>query len=302
MVAHYAKVSGRQVDDLDYYLVLAKWKLAIVLEQGFQRAGDDEKLLAYGPIVVELMRSAADLAESSDYRGHARAPRSAGSTGRRRSCDRRERPSPPLEPGQVRVAGPRRGGELPDVLLIAERVPDQRAAAVRAGQRVRRRRRRSRRRQTVSPSATGDRNRDVRRVRRGGRRWRAGLARIPDGVDERTAAAFGVAHRTAYHTLRSVARAQAGDELIVLGAGGGVGLAAVQLGVRWAPRHRGRVVGRKARRGRALRRPAPRQPPRRRPARHAAEALPDGADAVIDPVGGDLSEPALRSSAAAAGS
>jgi aminoglycoside phosphotransferase (APT) family kinase protein len=67
VIDHYSKVSGRQVDDLDYYLVLAKWKLAIVLEQGFQRAGDDEKLLAYGPIITELMRSAADLAESTDY-------------------------------------------------------------------------------------------------------------------------------------------------------------------------------------------------------------------------------------------
>ena len=68
VVDHYAKVSGRQVDDLDYYLVLAKWKLAIVLEQGFQRAGENEKLLAYGPVITTLMRSAADLAESSDYR------------------------------------------------------------------------------------------------------------------------------------------------------------------------------------------------------------------------------------------
>lgn len=68
VVEHYAKVSGRQVDDLDYYLVLAKWKLAIVLEQGFQRAGDNEKLRAYGPVITSLMRSAADLAESSDYR------------------------------------------------------------------------------------------------------------------------------------------------------------------------------------------------------------------------------------------
>lgn len=68
VIDHYAKVSGRQVDDLDYYLVLAKWKLAIVLEQGFQRAGDNEKLLAYGPVITSLMRSAADLAESSDYR------------------------------------------------------------------------------------------------------------------------------------------------------------------------------------------------------------------------------------------
>jgi aminoglycoside phosphotransferase (APT) family kinase protein len=69
LVTHYAEVSGRQVDDLDYYLILAKWKLAIVLEQGFQRAGDDEKLLAFGPIVPELMRDAADLAETTDYRG-----------------------------------------------------------------------------------------------------------------------------------------------------------------------------------------------------------------------------------------
>jgi aminoglycoside phosphotransferase (APT) family kinase protein len=68
VIEHYSKLSGRQVDDLDYYLVLAKWKLAIVLEQGFQRAGDNEKLLAYGPVITQLMRSAADLAESSTYR------------------------------------------------------------------------------------------------------------------------------------------------------------------------------------------------------------------------------------------
>ncbi|MBK5287832.1 MAG: phosphotransferase family protein [Acidimicrobiia bacterium] len=69
VVAHYAEVSGRQVDDLDYYLILAKWKLAVVLEQGFQRAGDDPKLQAFGPIVLELMQGAADLAESTDYQG-----------------------------------------------------------------------------------------------------------------------------------------------------------------------------------------------------------------------------------------
>jgi len=43
----------------------------------------------------------------------------------------------------------------------------------------------------------------------------AGLSRIPGGVDDRTAAAFGVAYRTAYHTLRSMARVQEGDEVIV---------------------------------------------------------------------------------------
>ena len=68
VVAHYGDVSGRQVDDIDYYVILAKWKLAVVLEQGYQRAGDDEKLLAFGPIVLDLMRGAAELAETSDYR------------------------------------------------------------------------------------------------------------------------------------------------------------------------------------------------------------------------------------------
>jgi aminoglycoside phosphotransferase (APT) family kinase protein len=66
---HYADVSERQVDDIDYYVILAKWKLAIVLEQGYQRAGTDEKLLGFGPIVLDLMREAAELAESSDYHG-----------------------------------------------------------------------------------------------------------------------------------------------------------------------------------------------------------------------------------------
>jgi aminoglycoside phosphotransferase (APT) family kinase protein len=69
VLARYAQTSGRQVDDIDYYCVLAKWKLAIVLEQGFQRAGDDIKLQSYGPIILKLMREAADLAESTGYRG-----------------------------------------------------------------------------------------------------------------------------------------------------------------------------------------------------------------------------------------
>jgi aminoglycoside phosphotransferase (APT) family kinase protein len=68
ILARYAEVSGRQVDDIDYYAVLARWKLAVVLEQGYQRAGDDEKLLAFGPVVLKLRRDAADLAATTDYR------------------------------------------------------------------------------------------------------------------------------------------------------------------------------------------------------------------------------------------
>ena len=70
VLAHYAEVSGRQVEDIDYYMILAKWKLAVVLEQGFQRAGDDEKLLAFGPVVLDLMQGAADLAETTTYDQH----------------------------------------------------------------------------------------------------------------------------------------------------------------------------------------------------------------------------------------
>jgi aminoglycoside phosphotransferase (APT) family kinase protein len=69
IVQRYADVSGRQVDDIDYYLILAKWKLAVVLEQGFQRAGDDPKLQAFGPIVLDLMAGAAELASTTDYGG-----------------------------------------------------------------------------------------------------------------------------------------------------------------------------------------------------------------------------------------
>jgi NADPH2:quinone reductase len=124
----------------------------------------------------------------------------------------------------------------------------------------------------------------------------AGLSPIPDGVDERTAVAFGVAYRTAYHTLRSMARVQEGDAVVVLGAGGGVGLAAVQLGVQlgasvtavassnekldvaagYGAEH---LINHKTTDLRAA----------------LKEAVPGGASVVIDPVGGELAEPALRS-------
>jgi NADPH:quinone reductase len=122
------------------------------------------------------------------------------------------------------------------------------------------------------------------------------VTRIPDGVDERVAAAFGVAHRTAYHVLRSVARLQPGEELVVLGAGGGVGLAAVQLGVilgasvtavASSPEKLAIAEAEGATKLIDHRAGDLRQALR--------EALPGGSDVVVDPVGGDLAEPALRS-------
>jgi NADPH2:quinone reductase len=71
-----------------------------------------------------------------------------------------------------------------------------------------------------------------------------------DGVDDRTAAAFGVAHRTAYHALRSVARIRCRRRRGRARRGRRRRLAAVQLGYALgADRHRCRIVGRKARRG-----------------------------------------------------
>jgi NADPH:quinone reductase len=123
----------------------------------------------------------------------------------------------------------------------------------------------------------------------------AGLARIPDGVDDRTAAAFGVAHRTAYHTLRSVARTRPGDDVIVLGAGGGVGLAAVQLATALGARVTA-VASSDEKLSTAKQYGAVSLVNHTRGDLRATlrEALPDGAHAVLDPVGGDLSEPALR--------
>jgi NADPH2:quinone reductase len=119
---------------------------------------------------------------------------------------------------------------------------------------------------------------------------------VPVDVDVVSAAAFGVAHRTAYHVLRSVACIRSGDELVVLGAGGGVGLATVQLGALL-----GATVTAVASSAEKL--DAARAFGATRLVDHRAgdlrqalkDALPDGADVVVDPVGGDLAEPALRS-------
>ena len=53
---------------------------------------------------------------------------------------------------------------------------------------------------------------------------------LPEGIGLREAAAVGVAGLTAWHTL-DVARVRPGDHVLVLGAGGGVGLTTVSLAV-----------------------------------------------------------------------
>lgn len=122
------------------------------------------------------------------------------------------------------------------------------------------------------------------------------LTVVPAGVDDRQAAAFGVAHRTAFHVLRTVTRLERGDELVVLGAGGGVGLAAVQVGdVLGATVTAVASTPEKLEVASALGASRVVDHYREDLRRALREALPNGADVVVDPVGGALSEPALRS-------
>jgi NADPH2:quinone reductase len=121
------------------------------------------------------------------------------------------------------------------------------------------------------------------------------LEPVDPAIDLVSAAAAGVAHRTAFHALRSFARVQPDQWVVVLGAAGGVGLAAVELatvlGARVVAaastaeklalcRDRGAVAG----------------------VEYTTEDLKErireltggGADVVIDPVGGPAAEAALR--------
>jgi NADPH:quinone reductase len=124
----------------------------------------------------------------------------------------------------------------------------------------------------------------------------AALRRVPDGVDLAAMAGFWIAHMTSYCALRSIAGVKHGDRVVVLGAGGGVGLAAVELAA---------VLGCDVLA--AASSDDKLAICRQRGAAHTVnydtgdlraamkEMAPDGVDVVIDPVGGRYSELALRS-------
>jgi NADPH:quinone reductase len=123
-----------------------------------------------------------------------------------------------------------------------------------------------------------------------------GLTPIPDGVDYADAAAFGVTNRTAYYTLRTVAPVEPGDWVVVLGAGGGVGLAAVDIAVLLGARVIAAASG-------AEKLEVCRQRGAEAVIDYDREDLksrlkeitgPNGAQVVLDPVGGRYSESALR--------
>ena len=205
-------------------------------------------------------------------------------------------PSPALGPGQVRVRVSAAAVNFPDVLLVANRyqlsapvpfVPGSEFAGVVAWVA-----------DGVDGVSVGDRVTGTAMVGAFAEEVVVGASAvrpIPAGVDTRHAAAFGVAHRTAFHVLRSVAALQPGEELVVLGAGGGVGLAAVQLGVLLGASVTAVASSPEKLEVAAAQGATHLIDHRQRDLRQALrEALPDGADVVVDPVGGARAEPALR--------
>jgi NADPH2:quinone reductase len=125
----------------------------------------------------------------------------------------------------------------------------------------------------------------------------ASVIALPEQMDFVTAAAFPITYATSYHALKDRGQLRSGETLLVLGAAGGVGLAAVEIG---------RIMGARviacasSEEKLALAR------------EHGAGALINymgadlrerireltagkGVDVVYDPVGGGYAEPALRS-------
>jgi NADPH2:quinone reductase len=122
------------------------------------------------------------------------------------------------------------------------------------------------------------------------------LARIPDGLTLDKAAGLSVAYGTSLHALRQRAEMKPGETLLVLGASGGVGLAAVEIGKAMGARV---IAGASSAEKLAF----ARRYGAAETINTAADDLrarlkdlaPKGVDVVYDPVGGALTEAALRS-------
>ncbi|HJZ73329.1 MAG TPA: NADPH:quinone oxidoreductase family protein [Vicinamibacterales bacterium] len=123
------------------------------------------------------------------------------------------------------------------------------------------------------------------------------LLPLPSGMDFVSAAAFGLTYATSDHALRDRGQLAAGETLLVLGAAGGVGLAAIEIGKALGARVIAcastddkldvcRAHGADETINYAT-----------DDLRERINALTDGrgVDVVYDPVGGPFSEPALRS-------
>jgi len=132
----------------------------------------------------------------------------------------------------------------------------------------------------------------------------AQLYRLPEGRSFEDGAALLLTYATTIHALVDRGRLSAGQTLLVLGAAGGVGLAAIELGKAYGATVAAAVSSEeKAEAARAAGADAtlvyPRGPLDKEASKALAEAFkaevgPKGADVIYDPVGGDYAEPALR--------
>jgi len=127
----------------------------------------------------------------------------------------------------------------------------------------------------------------------------ARLVPIPEGMDFNSAAAFLLTYGTSDHALRDRGALKAGETLLVLGAAGGVGLAAIEIG---------KAIGAKviACASSADKLDVCKQHGADAGINYATEDMREkikeltggkGVDVIYDAVGGPYSEPALRSSA-----
>ncbi|GAA4658497.1 zinc-binding dehydrogenase [Gordonia humi] len=121
------------------------------------------------------------------------------------------------------------------------------------------------------------------------------VQRIPAAVDFKTAAGFGVAYTTAYHAVAQASAPVADTWIVVLGAAGGVGLATVDLATSMGARVIAVAAGTEktslcSSRGAVGVIDSRTEDLKQR----IREITGDGAHTIIDPVGGQQSEQALR--------
>ena len=125
------------------------------------------------------------------------------------------------------------------------------------------------------------------------------LLPIPEGMDMATASGFPTAYGTSYHALVDRGAVQPGETLLVLGAAGGVGMSAVEIGaalgaVVIAGASSAEKLAVCVEHGAAMTIDYSRENLRERLRELTAG---QGVDVIYDPVGADLAEPAFRSMA-----
>jgi len=217
----------------------------------------------------------------------------------------RELPSPAPGKGQVLIAVKACGVNFPDVLMLADKYqfkpalpfpPGGEVAGViktlgegvsgfAVGDRV-----------AVSTGNGGFAEEVVADARR--------CVPVPANVSFEVASAFIVTYGTSYHALKDRARLKAGESLVVLGAAGGVGLSAVELGVAMGAKviagaSTQEKVDLAIKHGATAGFVYPKLPLSRDQQKAMSDKIKEltdgkGADVLYDPVGDQYAEPSLR--------